>query len=370
MKIPPLKIIFTEADIKVITTEIGDVLRSGQLSLGPMTQRFEAKLASVTRRKFAVALNSGTSALEIYLRSKNVRGKTIIVPTNTNYATAAAVVFAGGILKLVDGSLFPSLETVRKAVDKNTAGVVFVHIGGYLSEEIDKIRKFCDRKRLFLLEDAAHAHGASLDGQPAGSFGHAAAFSFFSTKVITTGEGGALVLDDEETYRNVLIFRDQGKDPVNKKNICWGNSWRMSEMQAVIGYHQLGRLEEYHRKRNEIMDKYRSALAYFPSVKTFSTKGVVPSGYKFVLVFPTPEYCRFVKNELVEKYQIYPGGGVYDVPIHQQPVFQKILKKGSYPEAERFCITHLCLPVWSAMKNREVSYVIESLKSILLSRPV
>ena len=367
MKIPPLKIVFTKDDIKAITGEIGDVLRSGQLSLGPMTQRFEAKLASITQRKFAVAVNSGTSALEIYLRLKNVKGKTVIVPTNTNYATAAAIVFAGGKLKLVDGSLFPSLETIKKAVDEDTVGIVFVHIGGYLSEEIKKIREFCDKKMLFLLEDAAHAHGASLNGQSAGSFGHAAAFSFFPTKVITTGEGGALVLDDEEIYRKALIFRDQGKDPISKKNIYWGNSWRMSEMQAVIGYYQLGRLKEYLKRRNEIMNKYRSALDQFSSLKTFFIKGAVPSGYKFVVVFPTANYCQFVKKELMEKYQIYPGGGVYDVPIHQQPVFQEVLGKGSYPEAERFCTTHLCLPIWSTMEDQEVIYVIESLKKILFN---
>lgn len=84
-----------------------------------------------------MAVNSGTSALEIYLRSKNIEGKTVIVPTNTNYATAAAVYFAGGKLKLVDGHLFPSFKIIEKAVDKNTVGVIFVHTGGYISEEIE-----------------------------------------------------------------------------------------------------------------------------------------------------------------------------------------------------------------------------------------
>lgn len=84
------------------------------------------------------------------------------MPTNTNYATAASVVFAGGILKLVDGELFPILKDLQNAVDENTSGIIIVHIGGYISKEIEKIRQFCEKRSLFLLEDAAHAHGASL----------------------------------------------------------------------------------------------------------------------------------------------------------------------------------------------------------------
>ena len=171
MHVPPLKIYFSETDINMITSDIKNVLRSGQLSLGKMTKRFENQFSLVTKRKYAVAVNSGTTALEILLRIRNIKGKTVLVQANTNYATAAAVLFAGGKLKLLDGGIYPSLEDIRNVVDKSTVAIIFVHIGGYLSKELEVIKNYCVSKDLFLIEDAAHAHGASLEGKPAGSFG-------------------------------------------------------------------------------------------------------------------------------------------------------------------------------------------------------
>lgn len=367
MEIPPLKIHFSRADIKIITSEIKDVLRSGQLSLGKMTKRFEGEFAVKTNRKFAVAVNSGTAAIEILLRVRNIKGKTVVVPTNTNYATAAAVVFAGGKLKLVDSDIITYLEDIKKTIDRKTIGIIIVHIGGYLSEELEDIKRFCDKKGLFLIEDAAHAHGASLRGIPAGCFGHAATFSFFPTKVITSGEGGMIVTDDEEEFKKILIYRDQGKDPLNKMNIVWGNSWRMSEVQAVIGFHQLKHLEEFVKRRNSIMKKYSIELEKFEKVKIYSpTDNMTPSGYKYIIQFSSPKLCHQIRKELEDEYHIHLGGGVYDIPIHQQPIFRgRNQNNNNFPRANKFCSTHLCLPIWSAMKQQEVEYVISSVKNII-----
>lgn len=366
MHVPPLKIHFSEADINIISSEVKEVLRSGQLSLGRMTKKFEDKFASMTNRKFAVAVNSGTTALEILLKVKYIKGRTVLVPTNTNYATAAAVLFAGGKLRLVDGGIYPSLKDIKKAVDEKTAGVIFVHIGGYLSEELEEINRYCESNGLFLIEDAAHAHGASLNGKPAGSFGHAAAFSFFPTKVITSGEGGMIVTDNEEDYQRILVFRDQGKDLISKKNIVWGNSWRMSEVQAVIGFHQLKHLKKYVQHRNVIMKKYAAALKQYPQLTMYlPAEDMTPSGYKFIIQFLSADICQYVKEKLQNSYQIYPGGGVYDIPIHQQPVFQNMLKGEKFPKGDQFCSTHLCLPIWSTMKQSETDYVIQSLQKTL-----
>lgn len=367
MTVPPLKITFSEKDIDNITSDIRTVLKSGQLSLGKMTKRFEERFAREINKKFAIAVNSGTTALEIFLRIRDIKGKTVIVPTNTNYATAAAVVFAGGTVKLIDGELFPSLESIKKSVDINTAGIIFVHIGGYLSPQLEKIKHFCDQKGLFLLEDAAHAHGASLNGHPAGSFGHAAAFSFFPTKIMTSGEGGILIVNNEEDCQQALSYRDQGKDPVCKKNIVWGNSWRMSEAQAVIGFHQLTHLKEFVTERNKIMKKYDSELRKFKAVKTYSfTEDMIPSGYKYIIRFSSSSIRNQVKKELEEKYHIFLGGGVYDIPIHQQPIFQGKFEGKHFSEAGDFCSQHLCLPIWSTMAQHEVEYVINSIRSVLI----
>ncbi len=366
MHVPPLKIYFSETDINMITSDIKNVLRSGQLSLGKMTKRFENQFSLVTKRKYAVAVNSGTTALEILLRIRNIKGKTVLVQANTNYATAAAVLFAGGKLKLLDGGIYPSLEDIRNVVDKSTVAIIFVHIGGYLSKELEVIKNYCVSKDLFLIEDAAHAHGASLEGKPAGSFGEAAAFSFFPTKVITSGEGGIMVTDNKEDYQRMLIFRDQGKDPISKQNIVLGNSWRMSELHAVLGFYQLRHLTKYVKHRNVMMKKYSSALGKYKQLKLYTaSENMIPSGYKFIVQFPTAEMCNKIKEMLEKEYNVYLGGGVYDIPIHRQPVFQTMFKKANFPKADKFCTTHLCLPVWSSMKNQEVEYVIESLEKCL-----
>lgn len=368
MKIPPLKIHFSEPDIKIITSDIKKVLRSGQLSLGEMTSRFEHQFSILTKRKYAVAVNSGTTALEIMLRTKNIKDKTVLVQTNTNYATVAAILFAGGKIKLVDGGIYPSLDDLKKEINKNIAGIIFVHIGGYLSYELNEIMTYCEKNNLFFFEDAAHAHGASLNGKPSGSFGHAAAFSFFPTKVITSGEGGMIVTDNKEDYQKMLIFRDQGKDLFSKQNIVLGNSWRMSEFQAVVGFHQLKNLKKFVKRRNEIIEKYTKAFKHYNQITIYSgSKEMVPSGYKFIIQLPTSEICQKIKKELEKKYNIYVGGGVYDIPIHQQPVFKSMFSKNKYPKADQFCATHLCLPIWSSMGNREVEYVIKSLKKVLVT---
>ena len=365
VQIPPLKIVFSNADIRIVNTEVKEILKSGRLILGDKTVRFEEAFKKCTGRKYAVAVNSGTTAIEIFLRSWGVKGKEIIVPTNTNYATAAAVIFSGGKPKLIDGGLFPSLETIERSVNKKTAGVIIVHIGGYISEEIEKIKKFCNQRGLFLFEDAAHAHGGSFNGKEAGSFGNAAAFSFFPTKVITSCEGGMIVCDDQETYKNALIFRDQGKDLKTGENIKMGNSWRMSEIHAAIGFHQLKHLEMFVKKRNDSMKRYSKLLSGVRGLDLLPWGNeMVPSGYKYIIQFDNKYTRDAVKRQLFEN-DVLTGGGVYEVPIHKQPIFRPLFRRKKFSIAENFCSRHLCLPIWPNIKKQEIDYISNLIKNIL-----
>ena len=138
-------------------------------------------------------MSSGTSALEIILRALGVAGREVVVPANTFFATAAAVLHAGAHASVRRRRPKPALaltaETVEAALTPETAGVIIVHIGGMIAPDVVAIRELCDRRGLFLVEDAAHAHGSSLGGRSAGTFGVAGTFSFYPTKVITAGEG-------------------------------------------------------------------------------------------------------------------------------------------------------------------------------------
>jgi dTDP-4-amino-4,6-dideoxygalactose transaminase len=179
-QVPAARLVFSPEDRQAILTLIDESLRTGSLTLGPHTQAFEEAFRNQHNAPHAVAVSSGTSALEIILRSVGVEGCEVVVPINTFFATAAAVLHAGGIPRFADVSadtLALSAATVEAAISPATRSVVLVHIGGLISPEVHAIQRLCQRRGLTLIEDAAHAHGSSLDGQPAGSFGHAAALS-------------------------------------------------------------------------------------------------------------------------------------------------------------------------------------------------
>src|SRR5256885_16676016 len=174
---------------------IDQSLQTGALTLGPYTRELEDAFRARHDAPFAVAVSSGTSAIEIILRTIGVEGREVIVPANPFFATAAAVIHAGGTPRFADvapDTLALSASTVEAALGDDTAGVVLVHIGGAITPEVDAIRALCERRGLFLLEGAAHAHGSSLDGRAAGTFRGASALSFHPPNVMTNGEGGSV----------------------------------------------------------------------------------------------------------------------------------------------------------------------------------
>ena len=213
MQIPAAKICFPEEDRKWILDKVNEVLSSGQLTLGKYGKEFEQKFAEYVGTKYAIAVNSGTSALEIILRALDIEGSSVIVPTNTFFASPASVIHAGGkvIFADVTDNLCLDPDSVKQKIQKDTKGIIIVHIGGVVPPQIKEIQEICREHNLFLIEDAAHAHGSTLNGEPAGTFGDAAAFSFYPTKVMTSGEGGMIVTNNENIYRRALVFRDQGK---------------------------------------------------------------------------------------------------------------------------------------------------------------
>src|SRR3989440_9064302 len=280
MNIPAARIVFSDDDRAAVLAMIDQSLQTGALTLGPYTRELEDAFRSRHDAPFAVAASSGTSAIEIILRTIGVEGREVVVPANTFFATAAAVIHAGGTPRFADvarDTLALSATTVEAALGDDTAGVVLVHIGGAITPEVDAIRALCERRGLFLVEDAAHAHGSSLDGRAAGSFGIASAFSFYPTKVMTTGEGGMIVTGDSGLRDEALIYRDQGKAGfLNGDHVRLGYAWRMSELHAAVGLVHLRGLDEAIEARRRVAEVYRDGLA--------GCEGIRP--------IPVPEGCR------------------------------------------------------------------------------
>ena len=214
MKIEAARVVFGDDDRAEILRRVDASLRTGSLTLGPHTLELEQQFAARHDAAFAVATNSGTSALEIIFRTLGGEGGEVVVPANPFFATAAAVIHAGGRVRFadVDPTTFAlDVASLEAAITPETVGVVHVHIGGLVSPEIAAIAELCRARGLWLVEDAAHAHGASFDGQSAGTFGIASAFSLYPTKVITSAEGGVIVSNDQRFRDEAVVYRDQGK---------------------------------------------------------------------------------------------------------------------------------------------------------------
>lgn len=361
--IPPIKVVFPKEDREEIIQRLDNALAIGYVAMGKNVQEFEEKFSSYTRSKHAIAVSSGSSALEIAMRILNVKDKEVLVPTNTFLATAAGVLLAGGRVRLVDvdpETFSMSLNELKRRVTNNTVGVVVVHIGGIITPEIENIKAWCDRKGLWLIEDAAHAHGSEWNGKRAGTFSLAGTYSFFATKVMTSGEGGMIVTGDNKFAKKVFLMRNHGKpEPWISYHTHLGSNWRMSEVNAILGLIQLKRLDDFITWREKIANQYTETLEDVQGVTL-----VLPSGrcswYKYIVLLEKDIERDKLKTEMKQK-GVSLAGEVYDVPLHDQPIFKGI-SNGDFPIADDVCSRHICLPLYYGMTEEEVAFVVKALK--------
>ncbi len=368
-KVPAAKIQFLPEDRAWIAERIQEVLGTGQLTLGKYGTEFEQKFAQFCGTQHAIAVNSGTSSLEIILRGLDVEDKDVLVPTNTFFATAAAVVHAGGRPILVDmdpESFAVRPEDLEKKVTPKTVGMIVVHIGGIVSRRMPELQEWAGKEGRWLVEDAAHAHGSSLNGLRAGAFGIARSFSFYPTKVMTSGEGGMIVTSDSRLAEEARIYRDQGKASFTQNaHIRMGYNWRMSEPHAIIGLKHLERLPAMISDRQNIAAVYDRDLSTFRNLTALTVpKGGSCNYYKYIVVLKQHQDRKALKTLLREQYGVSLAGEVYEEPLHKQPVFESYVS-GPLPMSEDYCARHLCLPVFSGMEEADAHHVLNALKGVI-----
>ncbi|MDF1810406.1 MAG: DegT/DnrJ/EryC1/StrS family aminotransferase [Phycisphaerales bacterium] len=374
--VKPFFLDISPAERTEIQSAVGEILESGQLILGPKTDAFENAFAKYVGTKFAVSVSTGTAALEIILRSKNVEGKAVAVPTNTNFATVAAILHAGARPVYVDmdpSTFMPNLKMLEQVhKHENIAGAIWVHIGGLIAPDFIETIDYCKANGLFMIEDAAHAHGSALPEGKAGSLGDAGAFSFFPTKVMTTLEGGMITTDDEAIANMARSLRNQGKGGAafGNEHTDLGNSWRLNEIEAAIGLVQLRKLDDMVARRergvSDLTEFLPSLGLEWCSVDHMSQF----SGYKLIVKHPEDD-SRSVSEikEALKAQGVIPGGGVYDKPCHLQPVFSDVAHpKEGLPISEKWCPRHICPPITSGTTEEDSKQIRDAYRSVYADR--
>lgn len=337
-------------------------------SKGKYVDEFENRFAEFCRSRYAISCSNGTVALHLALLAFNIGpGDEVLVPTLTYIATANAVTYCGGKPVFVDSdpetwNIDPN--KIENKINSNTKGIIVVHLYGH-PVDMDSIMKIAKKYNLFVIEDVAEAHGALYKDRVLGSIGDISTFSFFGNKIITTGEGGMVVTNNEKLNEKIRILRNQGMDTSRR---YWfeviGYNYRMTNIQAAIGLAQLENIQWHLDKRREIADLYYkylgSLLEYieFQAEKDWATH----SYWMFSIILKNTvkisrdEFMEHLKNDKVETRPVF-------YPLHTMPLYRETKEK--YPVAEKVGHKGINLPTHGLLKEEDIIYICDKIKKIL-----
>ncbi|HEX7830408.1 MAG TPA: DegT/DnrJ/EryC1/StrS family aminotransferase [Thermoanaerobaculia bacterium] len=343
-----------------------DCLESGNISsIGAYVGRFEREFADYCGVRHAVACSNGTAALHLALLAFDVKpGDEIIVPTVTFVATANAVTYCGATPVFVDSE--PSTwcldpADVEAKITPRTRGIIAVHLYGHPAN-MDALNAIATKHGLFVIEDAAEAHGASWNNRKAGSLADIATFSFYGNKTLTTGEGGMVVTNDDALIERVRLYRGQGMDPQRR---YWfpvvGYNYRMTSLVAAVGVAQLERIDWLLARRIEVAQWYRETLADGFAWQVEDPRAT-HSYWMFSVLLPegvsAEDTIAAMANDGIETRPIFP-------PMHTLPPYFE--RDGHYPVAESLARRGISLPTWAGLSREDVERVCATLTENVLA---
>lgn len=348
-----------------LASELGQILKS-QLAMGPRVAKFEQEFADYCGQPFGIAFPSCTSSMEAALIALGVKpGDEVLVPVETFIATGMVVTLTGAhpVFTEISADTFSmDFDDAWERTTDQTRGAIVVHYGGYISPSFPNFVKRMHDSGRFVIEDAAHAPGAELGGKRAGSFADAGCFSFYPTKIMTTGEGGMLVTAREDIARTVRSLQNRGRDMDIKDElyVLSGRNNRFSEIAAAMGLSQLRCLPEFLAKRRSVAAIYDELLLKSEVfVPLLAEAGDAPSYWRYVAI-PTIEIDRALLRDKLAADKITIDWA-YDPPLHLQPIFQQTMgtRPGMLPRSEQLLSRHICLPVHARMRDEDAVYVAE-----------
>jgi dTDP-4-amino-4,6-dideoxygalactose transaminase len=336
------------------------VLANSSFTGGVEVEQFEEALAQRVGTQHAVGVASGTAALHLALAAAGIGpGSEVIVPANTFFATAEAVVATGATPVLADVDPSTALldpVSAAAAVTPRTEALVPVHLYGQTADA-DACRALAARHHLFLLEDAAQAIGGSWAGEPAGSLGNAGAFSFYPAKNLgALGDGGAVTTNDGELADRVRLLRSHGEQRKHH-HVVSGWCARLDGLQAAFLSVKLRHLDQWQRKRDRAAAHYRSHLVNVPGVKQLV---VCPRARHVHHLFVVRVPQRDAVLECLRTADVHAAVH-YPTPIHLQPAFRDLGLRGDFPHAEALAASIISLPLFPAISRHQLDRCIEAL---------
>ena len=339
------------------------VLRESQFTNGPDVEAFEDELGAFLSAPYVIGVASGTAALTLMLTAAGIGpGDEVILPPNTFFATAEAVVAAGARPVLADVDPDTALldpDAVADAVGPRTAAILAVHLYGQ-PVDADRLGAVARRHGILLFEDACQALGGHWAGRPVGTLGHAAAFSFYPSKNLgALGDGGAVVTDDPEIARVVRLLRSHG-EVVRHQHESWGLCERLDALQAAFLRVKLEHLAEHQRQRCATARQYRERLGSIADVSALHTSPDAGHAHHLFVV-TTHDRDRVLEGLHHEGIQ---AAVHYPRPIHLQPGARGLGEQGRFPVAEHFARSVLSLPFWPGMPEALVDRVVAALAGI------
>lgn len=355
--------------------EIGnmnEVLTSGMLVYGKYAKEAELKLQQIFKRKYAVLLPSGTTSLNIAVSILDIKEGDEVITTPFTFISSASCILNSGA-KVVFADIDPQTfnidpKEIEKKITKKTKAIISVDLFGNPAD-YNRIEEICKQNKLLLIEDAAQAHGAEYKNNPAGSFGDISIFSFYGSKVITSGEGGALLCDNKDIYDRALLLRNHGQNDIGSYQYSsLGHNYMMPDTSASILSAQLSKLELFVKVRRSIALIYNQGLSKISGLTLPIEQKDSKHCYScYTIRLDKEKYKRDKILKLLNENGI--GARVYyPISLHLHPLWKEYVyefKKGMFPEAERASQEVLSLPIYPKLTQLESERIIDFVRKIL-----
>jgi len=362
------------------STAVQNVLNSRWLTMGEVTQQFEQAFAQYNQVKHAIAVANGTAALHLACTTIGLgRGDEVITPALTFVATANAIRYTGATPVFADivspTDLTISPESIENLITERTKAIMVMHYGGYACD-MTTILALAKKHHLNVIEDAAHAVGAELEGRKLGCWGEVGCFSFFSNKNMTTGEGGMVVTNDDELAAKIRLMRSHGMTTLTwdrHRGHAWdydvvelGYNYRMDEIRAALGLVQLGKLEKNNENRRRLTQLYHSMFSYLLPfiILPFADHRGLTSAHIMPILIPDVVdriwVLESLKQQGIQASHHYP-------PIHRFSAYQFAIttKPPCLPITENIAEREITLPLYPTMGDENVHAVVRAVQVAL-----